>query len=138
MSYESYLAHHGVKGMHWGVRRYQNPDGSLTDAGKKRNGIVSKIKEAKSRYIKGRDLRAIRDNYTDRYVIERQIGRRNGINHIRDKSSFAKANDKMVKKYGKQSLDDIHYADVYEAKVIIGTSLAAMGGMTVIAALNWH
>jgi len=30
----SYLAHHGIKGMHWGVRRYQNPDGSLTDAGK--------------------------------------------------------------------------------------------------------
>lgn len=32
----SYLAHHGVKGMKWGVRRYQNKDGSLTPAGKKR------------------------------------------------------------------------------------------------------
>lgn len=30
------LAHHGVLGMHWGVRRYQNKDGSLTSAGKKR------------------------------------------------------------------------------------------------------
>lgn len=28
--------HHGVKGMKWGVRRYQNKDGSLTSAGKKR------------------------------------------------------------------------------------------------------
>lgn len=30
------LAHHGILGMKWGVRRYQNEDGSLTAAGKKR------------------------------------------------------------------------------------------------------
>lgn len=35
---EEVLAHHGVKGMHWGIRRYQNPDGSLTAAGEKRYG----------------------------------------------------------------------------------------------------
>ena len=31
-----YLAHHGVKGQRWGVRRFQNPDGSLTEKGKRR------------------------------------------------------------------------------------------------------
>lgn len=30
------LKHHGVKGMKWGVRRYQNKDGSLTPEGRKR------------------------------------------------------------------------------------------------------
>lgn len=30
------LCHHGIKGMHWGVRRYQNEDGTLTAAGKAR------------------------------------------------------------------------------------------------------
>ena len=32
----AYLIHWGIKGMKWGVRRYQNTDGSLTPAGKKR------------------------------------------------------------------------------------------------------
>ena len=30
------LQHWGIKGMKWGIRRYQNKDGSLTPAGKKR------------------------------------------------------------------------------------------------------
>lgn len=38
MNNEDYLAHHGILGMKWGIRRYRNKDGSLTDAGKKRYG----------------------------------------------------------------------------------------------------
>lgn len=37
--YMDYLMHSGVKGMHWGVLRYQNPDGSLTALGKLRYGV---------------------------------------------------------------------------------------------------
>lgn len=35
----NYLAHYGVLGMKWGIRRYQNPDGSYTAAGKRRYGM---------------------------------------------------------------------------------------------------
>lgn len=49
------LMHHGVKGMKWGVRRYQNKDGSLTALGKykqykankQRNKNLEKAREAK-------------------------------------------------------------------------------------------
>lgn len=48
----NYICHHGVKGQRWGVRRYQNADGTLTKAGRKRFGrygtkIINKIESAK-------------------------------------------------------------------------------------------
>ena len=36
MDHNEYLKHYGVLGMKWGVRRYQNKDGSLTTSGKRR------------------------------------------------------------------------------------------------------
>lgn len=43
---ENELMHWGIKGMKWGVRRYQNKDGSLTPAGRKRyDQEMAKLKE---------------------------------------------------------------------------------------------
>ena len=48
---DSYLAHYGVLGMKWGVRRYQNADGSLTAKGKKKySSAYSKVKTTKAAY----------------------------------------------------------------------------------------
>lgn len=47
--YNNQIWHWGVKGMKWGVRRYQNADGSLTDAGKRRysNDVAANAKKKK-------------------------------------------------------------------------------------------
>ena len=39
VKYSDELYHYGVKGQKWGIRRYQNPDGSLTDEGLIRYGV---------------------------------------------------------------------------------------------------
>lgn len=36
---DNFLEHHGIKGQKWGVRRFENPDGTLTEEGKKRYGV---------------------------------------------------------------------------------------------------
>lgn len=51
---QNYLCHYGIKGMKWGIRRYQNPDGSLTSAGKARYGSIKGLKK----YIRSENKKA--------------------------------------------------------------------------------
>lgn len=54
----SELYHFGIKGQKWGVRRYQNPDGSLTPEGRKHYGMDTK--EGREKVINSGDAKLIK------------------------------------------------------------------------------
>lgn len=62
------LYHHGIKGQKWGVRRYQNADGSLTAAGKKRYDSMSPDKLQKTLYKQVKNARS-EQSESSRYTI---------------------------------------------------------------------
>lgn len=60
------LKHHGIKGQRWGVRRFQNPDGTLTRAGKRRE------RKQLKRQIRDANLEVVKKSGRDRDSAARQ------------------------------------------------------------------
>lgn len=80
--YYSHLYHHGIKGQKWGVRRFQNADGSLTNAGR-------------SRYLDGdgsltkRGAKLIRKAHDKRYMDEAGNLTKKGTKAAKKDSAFS-------------------------------------------------
>ena len=93
------LYHFGIKGMKWGVRRYQNEDGSLTPAGKKRYSNEYKRESVKA-------MNDLQKQYSIMYV--------NSWNKVADymnNGGIDKFNKKQAKKYGKNYANRDGYDD---------------------------
>lgn len=108
------LRHDGVKGMRWGVRRYQNKDGSLTELGKKRYARDAREKEydkydaSTGRYYKTSKKNGRSDLSVDanRYVTE-DLSRTKKLvdDNTQMANNLKKLNDVVLKNRPKTRLD---------------------------------
>ena len=73
--YEQELYHYGVKGMKWGVRRYQNVDGSLTPAGKKHYDKMTDDKLQKTLYKQVKKARTEQSDWSNKWNVNNTIGK---------------------------------------------------------------
>lgn len=95
----NYLYHWGIKGMKWGVRRYQNEDGTLTNAGKKR--YYSDVFDA---HDKGEKI--VKDANGDRWVQEDLTRSRKLVNETAEITRNLKTlNDDVMKNKPKIQMD---------------------------------
>lgn len=96
------LLHYGIKGMRWGVRRYQNPDGSLTERGKKR------VRKEYKREVDKARADVLSKN------TKRQTDAYNEAADRMNKGGIDRFNKQQEKKYGKDFANRDGYFDDYQ------------------------
>lgn len=104
MYYETnnnYLAHHGIKGQKWGVRRFQNKDGTRTLLGRKREQENNKVDHDKLiKSTNAKELYKHRDQLSDRELQDRLNRLRNedGLRQMANAKKKANNGQSMTKK----------------------------------------
>jgi len=93
-----WLAHFGIKGQKWGVRRYQNPDGSLTEEGKKRYDKLTQKAHIEANKIFNRTQHIPYNKAADKI--------NNGL--------IQKYNNSWVKKHGENDFENPKYYEGYQ------------------------
>lgn len=146
-----YLSHYGIKGQKWGLRRFQNPDGTLTDEGKKRARKEYK-EDNKEAFEKGKTATVLgraatyaeknRDRALARYDKKPTLKNREKLTDAVVTSGILKglstraqkeAEDHaryLIDKYGKDAVKDIKYdksGRVNERTASTGEILASLG-----------
>ena len=115
----TYLAHHGVKNQRWGIRRFQNYDGSLTEKGKRRmkalQGKSDKLDAKKAKLNSPKNmvkLSQYKSLSSDRHAAANQ--HKADEDFYRNKASYALTNHGA--KVATKKADKAHTKYVQEAK----------------------
>lgn len=111
------IAHYGVLGMKWGIRRYQNKDGSLTPEGKARAKAEYKADNKKAfelgrkATITGRALEKSEKRLDKKpgNEIAIEANKRIKKEHQQNIAEMKRHYEELVKKYGKEAIRDIAY-----------------------------
>lgn len=107
----NYLEHYGKKGMHWGERRYQNPDGSLTPEGREHYGVGER-QETRGRDIyEKQQIRRMNRAYNKVSRLDRRIV---GDGTARQNRKLEKARQRYAEAQG--NLDRYHNSTAEEQK----------------------
>ena len=121
-----YLSHHGINGQKWGIRRFQNEDGSLTAAGRARYGISQTGRKKKAKPIV--DYSKLSDE--ERYNAKREAIRTGNVKEANANSYYYSNRDiqDVLDRYDMQrKVKSIAEKDVKTGKQKIEEVISYMG-----------
>lgn len=122
MTYNNELYHHGIKGQKWGVRRFQNPDGTRTAAGKKR--FSQKQLRMIDREIDSKRKEYIKEHYSGSSVID----------YVKVSRAGRRYGEKILsEKYGNEPIERINKGS--KRQLAIGVTLVSASNAYLISDL---